>query len=72
MTVKLEALLCSGKMLRIFEVNGTKNYLGFARIDEKFTEQDMKYIAVMLYSKTSRDLKRAPKVEVEVIYQNDQ
>ncbi len=69
MTIKLEALLCSN-MLRIFEVNGTKEYLGFAYVEKGFSEEDMKNTAVLVYSRATRDLKRAPKIEVEIIYKN--
>jgi hypothetical protein len=69
MTIKLEALLCSG-MLRIFEVNGTKNYLGFVKVDQEFTEEEMRYVAAIVYSRVTRDLKKAPKIEVEIIYKN--
>lgn len=68
MAIKLEAIVCSDK-LRIFEVNGNKNYLGFAYFDKKdFTEQDMKNTAVLLYSRSARDLKKVPKIEVKIIY----
>lgn len=67
MSVKLEALLCS-RRLRIFEVNGTRNYLGFAEIDQDFTEKDIEYVAVMVYSKAAHP-KKAPKIEVEITYQ---
>ena len=69
MTVKLEALVCCS-MLRIFEVNGTRNYLGFVKIDPEFTQEEMKLVAAMVYSRTARDLKKAPKVEVNIVYQS--
>ncbi|MBS3170991.1 hypothetical protein J4449_00090 [Candidatus Woesearchaeota archaeon] len=69
MVVKLEAMFCSG-MLRIFEINGTKNYLGFVKIDAEFTEEEMKYVAAIVYSRAVRDLKKTPKIEVELSYQS--
>ncbi len=68
MAVKLEARVCSNT-LRIFEVNGTRDYLGFVKIDANFTEEEMKYVAAMVYSRAARDLQKAPKVEVELTYQ---
>ncbi|MEK6937273.1 MAG: hypothetical protein AABW58_04340 [Nanoarchaeota archaeon] len=68
MTVKLEALVCSNK-LRIFENNGSRNYLGFVNVDSEFTEEEIRLVAAMVYSRITKDLKKAPKVEVKVSYQ---
>ena len=68
---KLEARLCSDK-LKVFELNGTREYLGFAYVEKEFTEQDIKNTAIMLYSRAARDMKKAPKIEVEVKYNSPQ
>ncbi len=66
---KLEAKLYSD-ILKVFELKGIREYLGFAYIEKGFTEQDIKNTAIMLYSRTVKNLKKVPKIEIEVIYQN--
>ena len=70
MTIKkLEARLSEGR-LKVYDVDEFKRrYLGFVALHLKdFTLCDLKYSALLLYSKKNPLMQRVPKFEIKIIY----